>query len=270
MFGKDFFCRLVTFFQISILLVSFAPHLLAKSKSPLLVYSNAAPITINTAAGVTAPSLATPYSSDITVSGMTGAITKVEVTLRGVTHATLNHLDFLLVSPTGAKFVFLADGGSFNSVEDQVYTFSDTASVQLLQNPVSGTYLPTSGDAGADTFPAPAPAGPYSQPPSATFASVFNGADPNGTWQLFAVNDTLGSPGSINSGWAVTITTGGAPTTFTNPNYIAFSDILRTSSPYGTAINVAGAAGVISNLKVTLTGFSHASPADVDILLGRV
>lgn len=73
--------------------------------------------------------------------------------------------------------------------------------------------------------------------------------------------------GSIHSGWSITITTDGAPVTFSNRGYIAFFNLMATSTPYGTVINVAGASGVISNLKVTLHGFSHARPGDVDVLL---
>jgi subtilisin-like proprotein convertase family protein len=268
MFAKNFVRRVVAVSQISILLLTFLPGSSAKNKNRLTVYSNPAPITINTATGVTAPTLASTYPSDIVVSGMTGTITKVEVTLNGVSHTSLNNLDFLLVSPTGLKYIFLSDGGAGSVVDDYVYTFSDTAST-VLPNfaPIPGTYRPTSGDGLADTFPVPAPAGPYGQPPGATFASVFNGAAPNGTWQLFAVDDALNAPGSLNSGWALTITTDAAPATFANPSYIQFSDIFRTATPYGSTINVSGETGVISDLNVTLTGFSHASPDNADILL---
>jgi subtilisin-like proprotein convertase family protein len=267
MFAKNFVRRAAAVSQILILFLTFLPNSSAKIKSPLTVYSNPAPITINTATGVTAPTLASTYPSNIVVSGMTGTITKVEVTLNGVSHTNIQNLDFLLVSPTNAKYIFLSDAtGQFGAapVEDAVLTFSDTGTAFTT---ATGTYLPTSGDNIADTFPAPAPSGPYSQPPGATFASVFNGADPNGTWQLFAVDDTLFFAGSVNSGWALTITTNGAPATFANPNYIEFSDMQRTATPYGSTINVSGETGVISDLNVTLTGYSHTFPENVDVLL---
>jgi subtilisin-like proprotein convertase family protein len=267
MSGKGLVRRVIAVFQISILLLSFSPEIFAKNKNPLVVYSNPSPITINTASGLTVPTVAAPYPSQIVVSGMTGTTTKVEVTLKGVTHPVISQLDFLLVSPTGAKFIFLADGGGFNTVEDHIYTFSDSATGQLSLPPVPGTYRATSGDGFTDIFPAPAPPAPYNLPPSATFASVFNGADPNGTWQLFAVDDTFGEAGSINSGWSLNITTTGAPQTFSNPDYIAINDRLATATPYGSTINVSGASGVISDLNVTLTGLSHTLLSDVDILL---
>ncbi len=236
-----------------------------KKNRPDVIFSNPAPITINTVSTTSSPKPASIYPSTISVSGMTGTITKVEVTLDGLSMRLLD-TDFLLVSPTGAKFIFFSDGGGFESA-DHIYTFSDTPAAGSIY-PYSGTYAPLSGDGFVDTFPAPAPAGPYSQPPSGTFASTFNGADPNGTWSLYAVDDSVGnSPGSLNSGWALTITTNGAPTTFKNQNYLAFYDTYTSSSPYGTAINVNGLSGAISNLRVTLNGFSHSSMFDVDVLL---
>ena len=268
---KDCFYRAFVIFQISVLLFSFCPGLSAETKSPQTVFSNTTPITITTTSGLTAPTVATLYPSTINVAGMTGSLTRVAVTLDGVNNTMMRDQDFLLVSPTGAKYIFLSDGvaGIFFGVDDRIYTFSDDAATTFPNNfdPVSGSYKPTSGDLSADTFPAPAPAAPYSQPPGATFASVFNGANPNGTWSLYAVDDSLNFPGSINSGWSLTLTTDGAPQTFSNSNYIGLPDILATSAPYGTAINISGVSGVISNLKVSLSGFSHTAPSDIDILL---
>ena len=238
-----------------------------KAKTDSTVFSNTQPIDINTASGLTAPTVASAYPSTVEVSGMTGTITMVEVSLRGVNHS-LQQLDMLLVSPTGAKFVFLSDSNAVGQY-DAFYTFSDSGATTLVQpnQGLSGTYRPTDLNTGTDTFPAPAPAGPYSVPASSTFASVFNGADPNGTWNLYAVDDTLFTPGEIISGWSLNITTDGSPQTFANTKYISFNDIITPSSPYGTPITVAGQTGAIANLKVTLTGFSHQRPSDVDMLL---
>jgi subtilisin-like proprotein convertase family protein len=272
---NKFFTRFLSIFQTAVLIFSLCPAISAKKRNlnaPLTVYSNSTPLTINTTSGLTAPTVATVYPSTIDVAGMTGSITRVAVTLDGVSTVRFNDMDFLLVSPTGAKYVFLSDGTNGTSVQlidDRIYTFADEAGATIpnFGDAPSGTYKPTNGDANADNFPAPAPAGPYSQPNASTFASVFNGANPNGTWALYAVDDVLGNPGSVSSGWSLTITTDGAPATFTNSNYIGLHDILATSAPYGTAVNVAGETGVISNLKVTISGLSHTNPSDIDILL---
>jgi subtilisin-like proprotein convertase family protein len=271
---KDFFCRFFAIFQIAVLVFSLSPRLFAQKaglNTPQTVFSNTTPVTINTTSGLTAPTKATLYPSTIDVAGMTGTITRVAVTLDGVNTTLLRDDDFLLVSPTGAKYIFLSDAanGSNTGTTDRVFTFADDAAAPIgnFEDPVSGNYKPTSGDLTADTFPAPAPAGPYNQPTAATFASTFNGANPNGTWSLYAVDDMLQSPGSINGGWALTITTDAAPQTFANSTYIGLHDILAPSDPYGTTVNVSGMSGVISSLKVTISGISHPTPGDIDVLL---
>lgn len=232
---------------------------------PAAVYTNPNPIIINSASGLTVPTLSAPYGTSVDVSGMTGTITKVEVTLRGISHPAASDIDLLLVGPTGLKYIFLSDPPT-TAPEDNVWTFSDTAST-TLNSVYSGTYLPTNNNTGTDTFPAPAPAGPYDAAPSATFASVFNGSNPNGSWTLWAVDDAHNSAGALNSGWSVTITTDGAPSTFTSSSYVAFTDTTAAATPYGSTITVSGVPGVISNLKVTLSGITHANGPDIDILL---
>jgi subtilisin-like proprotein convertase family protein len=251
----------------------------AQKNSPNAVFSNTTPITINSVPGtITAPMPATLYPSNIIVAGMTGNITDVSVTLTGLTKERMSDLDFLLVAPNGAKYIFFSDGassGGFTPPTDAVYTFTDSASTFFSNatTPIfSGVYKPTSGDTVADTFPAPAPPGPYNQPNSATFVSTFtaaspNGISPNGTWSLYVVDDSFGDAGSLSSGWSLTITTTGSPQTFTNSALIGFNDTATNSSPYGTSINVSGMSGVISNVKVTLNGLSHQVLSDVDVLL---
>lgn len=254
---------------ISLSLVGEAQKQPSQPLDPNTVYTNATAITINSTTSSTVPLIANPYPSNIDVAGMTGTITRVAVTLNGFSHTAANNVDILLVSPTGAKYIFMADIVGNVTVEDRLLTFADdaAATVPFGLDPASGAYRPTSGDGVADTFPAPAPVGPYNQPAAATFASTFNGANPNGTWSLYVVDDNANEAGSIHSGWSITVTTDGAPTTFTNTGYIGILDTIAASTPYGTVINVTGATGVISNLKVSLTGFSHTRPQDVDVLL---
>src|SRR4051812_968813 len=184
-----FFCRFFSIFQIAVLIFSFCPNLAAQKEvvtTPQTVFSNTTPITINTSSGLTAPTKATLYPSTIDVSGMTGTITRVAVTLDGVNNRISTDMDYLLVSPSGAKFVFLSD---CCGNDDRIYTFADDATDVATSGAPSGTYKPIDlANTGTDTFPAPAPAGPYSFPPSATFASVFNGSNPNGTWLLYVVD----------------------------------------------------------------------------------
>ena len=230
--------------------------------TPNTVFSNNTSVTINAVPSLAVPTTASVYPSQITVAGMTGTITRVAVTLNGVSHQRMNDLDVLLVGPTGAKYIFLSDASGTINVDDRVWTFADDAAGTIGTNtdPQTGSYKPTSGDGTADTFPSPAPAGPYSQPNAATFASVFNGTDPNGNWTLYVADDATTSAGSINSGWSMSITTDGAPATFANNTFIGVFDNNRPASPYGTPISVAGQTGGVTDINVTLTGLTLANP----------
>ncbi len=171
---------------------------------------------------------ATPYPSNIFVSGLSGTILSVTVDLKGVVHLKSRDIDLLLVAPTGQQFLMMTGvgdrisdgftGPTFIPIPSNL-TLSDAAVSALPRStPISsGTYRPASYESWANTFPAPAspyiqpaPAGPYSQAApvgTATFASVFNGLDPNGTWQLFATDDTSGNvSGSIANGWCLNFT----------------------------------------------------------------
>lgn len=162
-----------------------------------------------------APYTSTPYPSNINVSGMTGTVTNVIVELQNLSHTFPDDIDLLLVGPTGAKAIIMSDvGGSPDAINLNI-TLDDSAATSLPDaGPlVSGTFKPTNPAAlVADIFPAPAPAGPYG-----STLSTFNVTNPNGTWSLYAVDDSLGDVGSIGN-WCLTITTADtAPCTLTCP-----------------------------------------------------
>jgi subtilisin-like proprotein convertase family protein len=257
-------------FAISLLILS---NHAQSSKAPQTVYSNPASITINTNAASVYPKAASLYPSTINVSGMTGTITNLKLSFKGVTNFNSGN-DMLLVGPTGVKFIVQSNTTVSSSNSDVVLTLDDSAQ-SLLPNfaglGIITTYKPTNYNTGNDIFPAPAPASPYLTPApsgSATFASAFNGTDPNGSWQLFVVQDSLGgTPFGINSGWFLTITTNGQPTVFSNSNYIAMTDDDAQASPYGSNINVSGATGVVSKVTVTLNGLTHSNFSEIGALL---
>jgi subtilisin-like proprotein convertase family protein len=160
---------------------------------------NPAPITINDAAP------ATPYPSDITVSGLTDTVAKVTVTLTGITHAFPGDVDILLVGPNGHGMVLLSEAGGSVPITDVAVTLDDDATQAVPQPIVDGTYWPFNLGAVLDTFPPPAPPPPWSY--YGTELAFFKGIDPNGTWSLFVVDDALGDAGAISDGWSITITT---------------------------------------------------------------
>ncbi len=112
-------------------------------------------------------------------------ITDVNVTLNGFSHTFPRDVDVLLVGPQGQKLLLLSDAGDDSSIANQNFTFDDAAVGSFPVGAVSGTYRPTDVDIGSiDTFPAPAPSGPYDRS-----LSTFNLTEANGTWSLFVLDD---------------------------------------------------------------------------------
>jgi hypothetical protein len=156
---------------------------------------------------------ASPYPSEIAVSGLPGSVTKVTVTLNNLNFGSPPDADVLLVGPNGQSVILMSDarGDGTGHIINMTLTFDDAALSPLPsdQSLRSDTYKPTNFDSAADLFPAPAPFGPY----GATL-SVFNGTNPNGTWSLYVVDDNPDNPFDdfgpdveIAGGWSVTVTT---------------------------------------------------------------
>ena len=175
-------------------------------------FSNPAAITIPASGtGSTTGASATPYPSNIVVSGLTNPVTKVMVTLKNMSHTFPSDVDVLLVSPIGQKFIVMSDVIGGTDWTGQTYTLDDSAAAIIPSSgtPVSGSFRPTNYTTG-DLFPAPAPAAPYLTPATAgsdTFASAFAGISGNGTWSLYVVDDASGDIGTFAGGWDLSVTT---------------------------------------------------------------
>ena len=151
---------------------------------------------------------ATPYPSQIAVSGLASSVSDVDVTLTGLSHTFADDVSVLLVGPEGQKTILMADTGGSSRLVGVNLTFDDAASgtVPDTGQISSGTYQPTLGIQNSScifpaSFPGLAPPGPYGSPS----LSVFDGTNPNGSWQLYVIDDAIGDVGSI-SGWSLDIT----------------------------------------------------------------
>ena len=203
-----------------------------------------------------------PFPSAITVSGITGTVEKVTVQLNGLSSDCSNQLILLLVGPQGQKMVLMnAVGGnllSCNLANNIDLTLDDGAPTALPSSTAltGGTFQPADYSAIDPLMPSPAPGAPYSDPQSAgtaTFASVFNGSDPNGTWNLYVANGHSDS-GHIAGGWSLTIT---PQQTFSNSAPISFTNTPSVStSPYPSPITVSGLPGNITHMSLTLSGLN--------------
>ncbi|HWY76164.1 MAG TPA: Calx-beta domain-containing protein, partial [Verrucomicrobiae bacterium] len=157
------------------------------------LFFNTNSITINDSAP------ATPYPATIFVSGLNGQINKVTVTVSNLAHTSLSDVVLLLVGPTGQSEVLMNDVAFHLTATNLNLTFDDSAinSLPASSVPTNGTYKPTVL-AVAPNFPNPAPAGPYT-----SRLSDFIGANPNGTWLLYVLDDVAEDSGVITSGWGL-------------------------------------------------------------------
>jgi subtilisin-like proprotein convertase family protein len=180
-----------------------------------LTASDSFVLTVNPVAGLfAAPGVITivdankanPYPSVIGVSGLSGSITDVNVTLAGLQHSFPQDISILLVSPTGQGVVLMSRAAGSAPLNNIRIVFDDEASVVLPPTGTitDGTYRP--GDYKAsDSYAAPAPAGPY-----ASTLSVFDGlsaVQANGSWALYVQDEASQDAGAINQGWTLSITT---------------------------------------------------------------
>ena len=166
-------------------------------------YCNQGPVAL------TAGSAGTPYPSKIFVTGANSSATGVTLILNQITSSDIQALSLLLVSPSGKKFVPLANAGDSSSISGVNVTLNDAAANTLPSGTplTGGSFKPGSFVGSAVTFAAPAPAGPYDYAASdgaGTFVSEFNGSNPNGTWELFAQTGS-GGGGTIGGGWCVNL-----------------------------------------------------------------
>lgn len=170
-----------------------------------LLQVSAQPTSDNTTP-ITIPAIgtATPYSSDINVSGLTGNVLNVSVSLSGFSHTFPSDVGILLVSPSGASVNLMSECGGGTDAVNANLTFDDAAPNSIPSSIVSGDFRPT--QCSSITYSPPAPAAPYG-----TTLSVLNGGNPNGTWKLFVQDFFSGDSGSISGGWSISIVSGTSP-----------------------------------------------------------
>lgn len=191
-------------------------------------FTNSGTITIPAGAPGTTTGPAAPYPSTISVSGLPGAVTDVNVQLTGVSHTFPDDLDVLLVGPAGQDVVLMSGVCGSGDFTGAALTFDQGAASLSDGGPCSGgTYSPTIGATDIPSgfaFPGPAPAPPYG-----TSLAPFNGTSANGTWSLYVYDDAGGDVGSISGGWTLNITT--VPT---------ITSFAPTSGKVGTSVVITG------------------------------
>src|SRR6185295_11105892 len=97
---------------------------------------------------------ASVFPSTIAISGVTDQVSKVTVTLRGLSHSNPDDIDILLVSPAGQKLVLMSDAGGGGDINNVTLTFDDDAASALSDSSqiTSGTWRPSNYGSGTDAF----------------------------------------------------------------------------------------------------------------------
>ncbi len=189
-----------------ILILLLAVSRFAATAAPV-TFSNTSVIIINDSTNP--PTKATAYPSAIVVAGLTGVITKATVQIYNFSHDFPDDVDVLLVGPQGQEsIVFSNVGGDIrNSITNVTLNLDSDAAAFLPSEPplVSGTFKPTKRlDPLGFPFPVPAPAGSEGAPAN---LALFNGTNPNGTWNLYVVDDAAADAGLISGGWSISVDT---------------------------------------------------------------
>jgi subtilisin-like proprotein convertase family protein len=225
------------------------------SASAGTLFTNSTPIEIPSS-GSSGP--ATPYPSQITVSGMSGPITDVNVTLHRVGHTFTSDIAVLLVSPSGDTVKLMQTNCGGLEIEDFTWIFDQQAATPMPPPGSDGcagfVYRPNPSSF-AFSWPAPAPPGPHG-----VSLSDFNNEQANGTWSLYVADTQSDDVGDIEGGWSLSIETG--PVDVAIPG----TGTSGPANPYPATLSVSGSGG-ITDLDVIIDGIWHERPEDLDMLL---
>ncbi len=156
------------------------------------VFSNGGNVTIND------NTTGSPYPSDITVSGQSGTISSLTVSLSGFAHTYPEDVRLAIVGPTGTAVMLMDQVSRTLPVSGLTLTFDDGAATSAFFLTGSGSYRPYSANSAAMTSPGPST---YT-----TTLSSFIGTNPNGVWHMYVEDLVGGDSGNISGGWSINMT----------------------------------------------------------------
>lgn len=166
--------------------------MLLAAAAPAQTFSNPATITVSSSGP------ASPYPSNIVVSGVRTPVSAVRVTLRGITHRFPSDLAIAVRSPAGTFHILTAECGNMTDggISGGVVTFSSAAT-----NPIgpmqSGEFAPSR--CSNTRFAGGLPSANAMTLGFGPLASVV----PNGTWSLYVYDDVTPDGGTIANGWSI-------------------------------------------------------------------
>jgi hypothetical protein len=152
------------------------------------------------------------YPSSIIVSGLTGTVTRATVTIVDLDSSSPDDIDMVITGPNGQRVMLMSDAcGEYpNNLEDEDWTFEDAAPTFVPDGGPCGpgqqvSFRP-SNYLGAEPEPDDLSAGGGPAPPYVNALSFFNGASPDGAWNLYVLDDNAaGFLGFEIKAWALTL-----------------------------------------------------------------
>jgi subtilisin-like proprotein convertase family protein len=152
------------------------------------------------------------YQSSIVVSGLSGTVTRVAVTLIELDSSSPDDIDMVLTGPNGQQVMLMSDAcGEYpNNLEDEDWTFEDAAPTYIPNGgpcpPLQQASFKPSNYLGAAPEPDDLSPGGGPAPPYVNALSFFNGSSPDGDWNLYVLDDnSLGYVGFQIRAWALTL-----------------------------------------------------------------
>jgi uncharacterized repeat protein (TIGR01451 family) len=172
-----------------------------------------------------------PYPTTAYVDSMPGLLQNMTVTLNSFNHTYPGDVSVLLVGPSGQGVVLMSSVGGGTDAAGVTLAFNDAGVALPASGALSSTVIYRPTNYGMGTLPAPAPSSPYGGS-----LSTFNGASPNGDWQLY-VYDSVDSDGGSIAGWSLQLTT-------VTTDTVALTDTLPSGL---TGVGVVAAPGWVCN-----------------------
>jgi uncharacterized repeat protein (TIGR01451 family) len=134
------------------------------------------------------------------VSGLTGIVGKVTVTLSNLSHTYPKDVSAVVVGPGGQKVILMSGAGAANAVNASL-VFDQTAAQQVPSEAaqlMSGAWRPANY---SGSVVLPSVAAPYGES-----LEVFNSISPTGQWRLYVNDNNDGDEGLIAGGWSLAFT----------------------------------------------------------------
>ncbi|HEX8205683.1 MAG TPA: proprotein convertase P-domain-containing protein [Solirubrobacteraceae bacterium] len=199
---------------------------------------------------------ANPFPSSQSFHSEAGLITDVNVTLHQISHENPDDLDISLRSPGGTTVGLMSDRCGTQDVGNRTWTFDDEDDAAMTDGgpcDVTGTFKPSNID--VDVWPNQA------STPDGYQLSLFDGENPNGTWQLYVVDDANSNAGSITAGYTVTLTVGGAEIK------IPGGDNSEGPASEYPATTTVSSGGIVTDVDLLFDGMTHSYPGDLEVML---